>query len=288
MSAAAAKEMVGKSVVVTGASSGIGAAAAVELARRGARVTAVGRDEERLAKVAHAIGEASGEEAPAPLRADFASLEEVRGLAADIAAGHERIDVLVNNAGLVTPAGREQTANGYERTFQVNHLAPFLLTRLLLDRLRESAPARVVTTSSGAHYSGHINFDDLQGARDWSSWQAYCDSKLANVAFTHELARRVEGSEITANCLHPGMINTRLFRGSRGAMSVGLRVAKPFFGSAKRGAATIVYLATSPEGGEVSGSYFDDCKRKRPRPEGTDDVTTERLWKVSEELVGLR
>lgn len=275
----------GSVIVVTGASSGIGAAAAVELARRRARVVPVGRDERRLEAVAERIaaeGEGAVEE---PLRADFASLADVRRLAADLRERHERIDVLVNNAG--TLAGRrELTEDGHERTFAVNHLAPFLLTNLLLDRLAAAGGGRIVTTSSDAHHSGRIDFDDLDGARSWSTWRSYANSKLANVLFTHELARRLHGTGATANCFHPGVIRTRLGRGAS-PIALGWKLVKPFFGSPERGARTIVYLATDPEAAELSGCYFADGRVRTPKLEAVDDELAARLWRTSEELVGL-
>lgn len=276
---AAVSDLHGRVVVVTGASAGIGAAAAAELAARGATVVPVGRDPDRLA----AVGERLGIE---PLQADFASLSQVRRLAAELLARHEHVHALVNNAGLV--AGRRVlTEDGYESTFAVNHLAPFLLTNLLLDRLRASSPARVVTTSSDAHHAGRLDFDDLHGERAWSSWGAYANSKLANVLFTRALAGRLDPAEVTANCLHPGVIRTRLGHGAGGVLGAGWSLARPFFSSPRRGAAMIVHLVASPEGAEVTGAYY-----ARSRPAGTsaaaaDHEAAERLWQVSCELVGL-
>jgi NAD(P)-dependent dehydrogenase (short-subunit alcohol dehydrogenase family) len=270
-------ELSGRTVVVTGASSGIGAAAALELSRLGATVVPVGRDERRLRKVADEGGTAE------PLRADFASLAEVRRLADELLERHERIHVLANNAGLV--AGRRSvTGDGHELTFAVNHLAPFLLTNLLLDRLRESAPARVVTTSSDAHHGGLVDLDDLDGERSWSSTRAYSTSKLANVLFTRELARRLEGSGVVANCFHPGVIRTRLTRRARPLLAVGARVAAPFLGSPKSGASTLVYLAAAPEAADVSGGYFVNSRPGRPSAQAQDDALAAAPWERSEEL----
>jgi NAD(P)-dependent dehydrogenase (short-subunit alcohol dehydrogenase family) len=276
----------GRVVVVTGATAGIGAAAAVELAKRGDRVIPVGRDHERLEKVADRIGEAAGGGRPTPLQADFAKLDDVRRLADDVRDRHERIDVLVNNAGLVM-GERRLTEDGYETTFQVNHLAPFLLTNLLLDRLRDSAPARVITTSSDAHRNARIDFDDLHGEREFAGWRAYGQSKLANVLFTRELARRTQDDDITANAVHPGVIRTSLNRNQGGLFALGWLVAKPFFGSPKRGASTIVHLATSDEGGQVSGEYFTKSEKQPLGRRATDDEAARRLWEVSEDLTGL-
>jgi NAD(P)-dependent dehydrogenase (short-subunit alcohol dehydrogenase family) len=270
-------------VVVTGASSGIGAAAAVEIARRGATVVPVGRSPQRLADTVSRISDAGGH-ADEPVQADFASLAEVRRAADMLGERHPRIHVLVNNAGMVA-GRRELTADGYEMTLAVNHLAPFLLTNLLLDRLRAGAPARVVTTSSDAHRSGKIDFDDLNGERSWSTWSAYGNSKLANILFTRALARRLEGERVTANCLHPGVIRTSLGRETGGLMSLGWAIAKPFFGSPERGAETIVHLAASPEVEDVSGAYFARSRERRPAPAALDDDDAERLWAVSEAMV---
>jgi NAD(P)-dependent dehydrogenase (short-subunit alcohol dehydrogenase family) len=268
--------MQGRVVVVTGASSGIGAAAALELGARGAQVVPIGRDRRRL----ETIGVAE------PLQADFASLAQVRQVATELLDRHPRIDVLVNNAGLV--AGRRTLSeDGFELTFAVNHLAPFLLTNLLLERLRASAPARVVTTSSDAHRGGLIDLDDLQGERRWSTWSAYSNSKLANILFTRALARRLEGSGVTANCLHPGVIRTRLGRGATLPIRVGWRVASTFFASPRKGAATIVHLASSPGAGRISGAYFVGSSPRLPSLQAQDDELAESLWYRSTKLVGL-
>jgi retinol dehydrogenase 14 len=266
-------------VVVTGASSGIGAAAATALARRGAAVVCVGRDRRRLERIAAEIG---GEALPA----DFASLDAVRDLAAELLRRHSRIDVLVNNAGLVSRR-RQLSADGYELTFAVNHLAPFLLTNLLLERLRASAPARVITTSSGAHGGGRIDFGDLQGERSWSMMRAYANSKLANILFTRGLAMRVDAAEVTANCLHPGVVRTRLGRGAGRLGGLVWSVGGAFFRSPSKGAETIVYLATSPEGGEVTGGYWEDSRPAGTTAAAADAELADRLWVSSERLVGL-
>jgi retinol dehydrogenase 12 len=271
--------MNGKVVVVTGASSGIGTAAAVQLAELGATVVPVGRDPRRLEDVARQVGGES-------LRADFASLDAVRGLADRLLERHERIDVLVNNAGLVSRR-RRVSEDGYELTFAVNHLAPFLLTNLLLDRLRSSAPARVITTSSGAHGGGRIDFDDLQGERSRSMMRAYANSKLANILFTRGLAARVDATEVTANCLHPGVIRTRLGRGAGRLGDLVWRVGGLFFASPRSGAETIVYLATSEEGGEVTGGYYENSRPAGTSAAAADPELADRLWRESARLVGL-
>ena len=275
-----------KTVIVTGASSGIGAEAAVELASRGARVVAVGRDPERLARVTERIRAAGGGVPVGSATADFASLAAVHRLAADLLKRYERIDVLVNNAGLIS-GHRTLTEDGHETTFAVNHLAPFLLTNLLLDRLKASVPARVVTTSSDAHGSGRIDFDDLDGKRSWSSWRAYCNSKLANILFTRALARRLPDHDLAVNCLHPGVVRTRLGYGGSGLLSAGWALGRPFFTSARRGARTIVDLASAPGAGDFSGLYFANSRPAPMSPVAADDEVGERLWEVSEALTGL-
>jgi NAD(P)-dependent dehydrogenase (short-subunit alcohol dehydrogenase family) len=265
-------------IVVTGASAGIGEAAAVELAGRGATVVPVGRDERRLRRVAQrtGAGASGGYE-----RADFTSLDDVRALAARLLERHPRIHVLVNNAGAVF-GRRGLSSDGHELTFQVNHLAPFLLTELLRERLEESAPSRVVTTSSAAHSGGLIDLDDLELERSWSSWRAYCNSKLANVLFTRELARRLDGTSVAANCLHPGVIRSRLARDVNPVFRGGWNLAGLFFGSPKRGAKTIVYLAASPEAETVSGGYFVNERPSAVVGQAADDFFAEELWRRSE------
>jgi NAD(P)-dependent dehydrogenase (short-subunit alcohol dehydrogenase family) len=274
-----AEGMHDKTVVVTGASSGIGAAAAIELAKRGATVVPVGRDAGRTAAVARKVG-------TEPLQADFSALEEVRRLARLLLERHDRIDVLVNNAGLVS-GRRRITADGLELTMAVNHFAPFLLTNLVLDRLKASAPARVVTTASDAHRGGLLDVHDLNGERRWSAWSAYGTSKLANILFTRALARRLEGSGVVANCLHPGVIRTGLARGAPLPIRLGWRVASVFFGSPRKGAGTLVYLASAPEAAEVSGGYFADSRPASPSAQAQDDELAEQLWERSAELTGI-
>jgi NAD(P)-dependent dehydrogenase (short-subunit alcohol dehydrogenase family) len=274
--------LAGRTVVVTGASSGIGRAAAEELGRLGAEVVPVARARGRLEDVASRI-----ENAAEPLTADFASLDDVRSLAAALLERHPRIHVLANNAGTVT-GRRELSEDGYELVLAVNHLAPFLLTNLLLDRLRESAPARVVTTASIAHTGARLDLDDLQLEHGWSLSRSYGNSKLANILFTRALARRLEGDGVVANCFHPGVIRSRLARDAGLLRALAWRVGGLFFASPARGARTLVYLASAPEAGEVSGEYFTDSKHASLGRRATDDAAAERLWELSEELTGIR
>jgi retinol dehydrogenase 14 len=279
-------DMTGRVVVLTGASSGIGAAAAIELGRLGATVVPVGRSAERLAAVAAQI-EATGGTAAAPQVADLASLAEVRALAQRLLAAHAHIHVLANNAGTIA-ARRPLTADGHGKTFAVNHLAPFLLTNLLLDRLRACAPARVVTTASAEHLRGSIEPATLeQDERSWSPLRAYRNSKLANILFTRELARRLEGSGVAANCLHPGGVRTNLGRELPWPMRLGWKFVSRSFVAPEQGAQTLLYLASAPEAGELSGDYFADCRPARVSAQANDTVLARELWQRSEQIVGL-
>jgi NAD(P)-dependent dehydrogenase (short-subunit alcohol dehydrogenase family) len=209
---------------------------------------------------------------------------QVRELAGRLEA-LEHIDVLVNNAGLV--AGRHRiTADGFDEVFAVNHLAPFLLTNLLLGKLT-AAPARVITVTSDAHAAARLDLDDLQLERGWDSWRAYANSKLANILFTRELARRLDGTGATANCAHPGVVRTGFGREARLPLRIGLTLARPFLLSPERGASTVVYLATSPEVATATGGYYVKKQRREPSAAARDDDAARRLWQLSEELTGL-
>jgi len=268
-------------VVLTGASAGIGAAAAVELARRGTSVLAVGRSATKLAHVRHQMEAAAppGVEVPEPVTADFASLAEVRALADTVLERCPRIDVLANNAGLILPR-REESVDGYEMIFAVNHLAPFLLTNLLLERVRASG-GRVVTTSSDAHKGGKIHEDDLQLQR-WGRWKAYCQSKLANIHFTSELARR---TALPASCFHPGLVRTDFGRGS--FIALASKVIRPLYRTPEQGAETLVWLAVDAEGGAPRATYYADCRPAKTTDAAQDAEVARRLWETSAELVGL-
>lgn len=221
---------------------------------------------------------------------DLADLDSVRRGAAEILELAPRVDVLVNNAGLVL-SERVETVDGYEATFAINHLGPFLLTNLLLERIRASAPARIVTVASSAHASARkgIRFDDLQSAHHYRGMRAYGQSKLANILFTLELARRLEGSGVTANSLHPGTVRTGYGADgdTRGFLAFGIKLASPFFLSPAKGARTSVYLASSPEVEGVSGNYFVKCVARPPRRWAQDEEAARQLWQVSEQLTGL-
>jgi NAD(P)-dependent dehydrogenase (short-subunit alcohol dehydrogenase family) len=279
--------MTGKSVLVTGGTSGIGRAAATALAAMGARVGITGRDRARAELAATAIAHETGGPAVDVFVADFSSQAEVRRLAGEVLATYPRLDVLLNNAGGFW-AHRHVTADQLEHTFALNHLAPFLLTNLLLDRLIASAPARIVTVSSGAQAMGKIDFDDLMGAGKYSGQQAYNQSKLANVMFTYELARRLEGTGVTATALHPGVTNTS-FSAEDPARAFAILVAimRPFMKSPERGADTAVFLASAQEAEGLTGLYFADRKAKGSNKSSYDTAAAARLWQVSADLVRL-
>lgn len=275
--------MLGRTVVVTGATSGIGKATALQLARMGAHVAITGRDVERTSAVATEIRAAGGDRVDAFV-ADMSSQAEVRRLAVDVLAALPRIDVLVNNVGGYWNT-RHVTADGLERTFAVNHLAPFLFTHLLLDRLMEAPAARVVTVSSNAQAMGRIDFDDLQGEQDYSGARAYNQSKLANVMFTHELARLLEGTTVTANAVHPGLVSTSFGADDPGrTQRLLVPLIRPFMKSPAQGAETSVHVATHPGLEHVSGSYFANSRPKRSSERSTDRAAAARLWQASHDL----
>ena len=277
--------MTGKTVLITGGTGGIGRAAAVGLASLGARVGVTGRDRDRAEAAAAAIVSESGNPSVDVFVADMSSQAEVRRLADEILAAYPRLDVLLNNVGGFW-AHRHVTADGLEHTFALNHLAPFLLTNLLLDRLVASSPARVVTVSSGAESMGTVNFDDLMGEQNYSGSRAYNQSKLANVMFAYELAKRLEGTGVTSTALHPGLTSTA-FSAEDPAMGLLVTILRPFMKSPKRGAETPVYLASSPEAEGLTGQFFANRKVKESHKSSYDTAITGRLWQVSADLVGL-
>jgi NAD(P)-dependent dehydrogenase (short-subunit alcohol dehydrogenase family) len=267
-------------VVLTGATRGIGQAAAVELARRGAELALVGRDPERVTAVAREAQAAGG---GAPVHehvADLTLMAEVRRLADELER-HEHIDVLANNAGAMF-ASRRLTSEGLERTFALNHLAPFLLTNLLRDRL---SGGRVVTTASDAHRQGRLDLDDLQSERSYSAFRVYGTSKLCNILFTRELARRAP--ELHANCFHPGAIRSGFGKNENSLWKIGITLAGPFMRSPERGARSLVWLALSEEAADLDGEYVEDEKVATPSEQARDDTLARELWERSAALVNL-
>lgn len=280
--------MAGKIVLITGGTGGIGKATAIGLATLGARVGITGRGLARAEQAAADIGAASGNPAVDAFAADMTSQAEVRRLAAAVLGAYPRLDVLVNNVGGFW-AHRHLTADGLERTFALNHLAPFLLTNLLLGRLKTSAPARIVTVSSHVQAEGRIEFDDLQSARNFSAQRAYSQSKLANVMFTNELARRLEGSGVTATSLHPGVVRTNFGAEDQAwFFAVISRVVRPLLKTPAQGAQTPIYLASSPDVDGVTGQFFASRKPKAANKVAYNTEVIARLWQVSADLVGMR
>ncbi len=271
--------------LVTGASAGIGLHTALGLARTGMRVVMAGRDRSRTEAARRLVGERSGSDRVAVALADFSDLAEVRGLADEILASYDRLDLLVNNAGLLSPKYR-LSADGFELTFAVNHLAPFLLTNLLLERLKASAPARIVTVASEAHRGARLDLRNLTGSQDWTMLKGYGRSKLCNILFTRELAARLEGTGVVACCLHPGVVATAI--GQRGGLvELGWRLLKPFMIGPEEGAATSLFLATAPDPAPFHGGYVIKKALTRPDPEALDVALARHVWDESARLVGL-
>jgi NAD(P)-dependent dehydrogenase (short-subunit alcohol dehydrogenase family) len=278
--------MTGKSVLVTGASGGIGLATAMGLATLGAHVAITGRDRARVLAAARQVQVAGGRTVDVFV-ADLSSQSEVRRLAAEVLAQVPALDVLVNNVGGYWNT-RHATQDGLERTFALNHLAPFLLTNLLLDRLTQASAARVVTVSSNAQALGHIDFDDLQGETSFSGARAYNQSKLANVMFAYELARRLRGATVTSNALHPGVVNTSFgAQDPAGVQRVLVPLLRPFMKSPAQGAVSSVHLASAPALEGVTGLFFSGIRPKKSSARSYDTAVAARLWRVSAELAGL-
>lgn len=277
----------GKEIVITGATDGIGKVTARELAKMGASITIVGRNASKAQAVIKELKTAAGHERIGFVRADLSSQKSVRGAVETIKGRLTRLDVLINNAGAMY-SRREMSDDGIERTFALNHLAYFLMTNLLLDMLKASAPARIVNVASAAHQGVKLDIADLQGAKAYAGWRAYQQSKLANIYFTYELARRLAGTNVTVNALHPGFVASRFGNNNSGLTRVVLGVAKSIFAiSEVNGARTSVYLASSPDVEGVSGKYFDARRQVKSSPVSYDEQKWRELWRASEKLTGL-
>lgn len=279
-------DLTARTILVTGANRGIGLATALGLARRGARTILICRSQAKADDAAAFVSKESGNTRIHPITADLASLASIRSACELIRQRVDSLNILINNAAVITPK-REESVNGFELQFAVNHLAPFAMTGLLLDLLLRSAPSRVITVSSASHRRTSIDIDDLQfSRRAYNRVTAYAQSKLANILFTEELARRLDPTQVTANCLHPGVVDTGLlqdYSGTPHAFSFAMKVFK----GTERGAQTSIYLASSQEVAGVSGKYFDDCRPIAPDTATSDETIAVRLWQESERLTGV-
>ncbi|HEX9158636.1 MAG TPA: SDR family oxidoreductase [Rhizomicrobium sp.] len=275
--------MAGRTVVITGATSGIGEVAADRLTAKGDRIVFIARDRARAEETLRRLHAISGGAHQAH-HADLSRLSEMKRVGEEIAAAEPRIDVLINNAGAMFGT-RQLTEDGLEMTFALNHMSYFVLTAMLLRKM--AAGGRVVSTASDAHKGARLDFSDLQSARHYSGFAVYGRSKLCNILFTRELARRLQGTGITANCFHPGFVATRFGNRSGGILSMGIRAAKTFALTPEQGAETMVYLASSPDVANVSGGYFVKCKPTGPTREAQDDADARRLWDMSAKLSGV-
>jgi len=277
----------GKIVLVTGASSGIGKATATELARQGANVVLLCRNRSKGESTVSEIHNQVPQSTVELVVVDLASLGSLRSAAHEVITRFPQVDVLINNAGLM-PGTREISEDGFEMQFAVNHLAPFTLTNLLLSHMKKAAAARIVTVSSEMHQGTTLNFDDLQSERDYARIRTYKRSKLANVLFTYELARRLAGTRVTANCLHPGVVATDIIRDLPFPLGFVMKAAGAFMLTPEKGARTSVYLATAPELSSISGKYFISCKEKTSSKASHDASAAKRLWDISAQMAGLQ
>ncbi len=280
------KIMKGRRCLITGANSGIGLETAIALAQMGATIIMACRNLDKANVAKETIIAKSGNKEVHILLADFADQESIRTMAKQFYENFDGLEVLVNNAGLIAQ-DRMETADGYEYTFAVNHLGYFMTTCLLIDALKAGDQARIVNVSSEAHRVGSINFEDIHGRKEYSNIQAYAQSKLANILFTRSLAKKLKNAGITVNSLHPGVVNTNFAGDSSLWMRGMMLLAKPFMVSPKEGAATSIYLASSPKVAKVSGQYFAKRKPKRPATRATNPKVEEELWKLSESLTGV-
>lgn len=277
--------MDGKQCLITGGTNGIGLIAARELARQGAHVVIVGRNPEKTAHTVEFMRQTTGNPNISSLIGDMSSMADVRRVAREYAASHSRLDVLLNNAGAFF-GKRLVTKDGYEMTFALNHLGYYTLTRDLLDLLKRSAPSRVVNVTSEGHRLGRVNFDDLMGEKRYGAQRAYTQSKLANIMFTHELAWRLQGTGVTSNCVHPGIVATNFAKEHpTGFMSFLIDLFDPLMLTPEQGADTLIWLSSSPEVEGVTGKYFYKRKERRPKSQARNPMECSRLWEVSEQLV---
>lgn len=278
--------MENKNCLITGATNGIGRIVARELAGRGARVIVVGRNREKSERTVKEIREETGNTTVEYMLADLSLLKEVRALADQVKSQYDSLDVLVNNAGAIFTT-RNETREGLERTFALNHLSYFLLTNLLLDLIIDSAPARIINVASNAHRGEQLDFDDLQHRKSYSPQKVYGESKLANILFTYELARRLEKEDVTVNAVHPGFVNSGFGKNNGKLMKAVMSFLHLFARSPEEGAKTVIYLATSPEVEETTGEYFFDEKPVESSPASYDRETALDLWEESMHLTGL-
>jgi len=280
-------QMRGKTCVITGATSGIGYETAKALAAMGASLVLVGRNEQKSIRTVDRLTELTGNDNIEYLLADLSVQQDIRWLAGDIRERYQQVDVLINNAGAIF-FSRKETADGLEMTFALNHLGYFLLTNLLLDVLKHSAPARIVNVASAAHQGASLDFEDLQRTGHYSAMNVYGQSKLANLLFTYELARRLQGTQVTVNAMHPGFVGSNFGKSSGLLGKLLMPVLHLFARSPRKGAETVIYLASSTAVEGVTGQYFIDKEPAKSSPASYDTETAQKLWRVSEELTGLR
>ncbi len=276
-------ELKNKTAIITGATSGIGRVTAIAIAKEGARLVLPVRSIEKGEALKEEIAQKTGNTNVEIMHCNLASLDSVRQFAEDFQKKHKKLHLLVNNAGL-WEAKRKASVDGIEMNFAVNHLAPFLMTNILLDTIKKSAPARIISVASTAHKYGKMRFNDLEGEKSWGSMQSYAQSKLANILFTRRLAKELEGSGVTANCLHPGVVNTQLFNKLPGFIQ---KISSLFMITPEKGAQTSIYLATSPKVENITGEYFDKKKIAKTTAHARDMQVADKLWEVSKEYCDL-
>ncbi|CAM4723564.1 unnamed protein product [Leuciscus chuanchicus] len=276
----------GKTVIITGANTGIGKETAIDLAKRGARIIMACRDLEKADAALKEVKDASGNQDVVTNRLDLADSKSIREFAEKINIEEKQVNILINNAGvMVCPYGK--TADGFEMQIGVNHMGHFLLTYLLLDLIKRSTPARIINVSSMAHQWGTINLEDINSEKNYDKNKAYSQSKLANVLFTRSLAKRLEGTGITAYALHPGVVQTELWRHLNKAQQAAMWLAKPFTKTSVQGAQTTIYCAVAPELETESGKYYSDCAPAKCSRAAMDDETAQRLWELSCKILGI-